>query len=208
LSQAPQNQPRQTFFEFREEARAFARSFSAMIQARVREGQPIPEQNVFHYTHGRTWDHPQSSGEGEMQTLSAEMEVGFADLMGGRLEAFPETVEHVSEQMRSHFFRMMYDTISEGAAKVGNVVSALDAGSFAAGFMEALRKIEFGVDRDGNVRMPEFHVGPNVAERFMAELESQPPEFKAEVERLKQEKFEAALKREQERKNRFVISPQ
>lgn len=175
------------------------------MQAHVRQGQPIPEHNEFRYAHGRGWGHPGTPGEGEMQTLSAKMEVGFADLMQGRLEVLPETVQHVAGQMKEHFLRMMYEKVAEGAEQVGNVVSAQDAGSFAAGFMEALRKIEFGVDRNGNVSMPEFHVGPGMADKLIAELEAQPPEFRAAIERLKQEKTDEALRRERERKARFAV---
>jgi hypothetical protein len=204
MSQASQQQVRRSFFEFREEVRAFSRSFSAMVRELVRDNSPISEQNELRLTHGRTWDHSQGTGEGEMQTISAEMSVKFADLMEGRLEALRETARNVADQMNGHFYRMMYQTISESAEKVGNVVSAKDAGSFAAGFIEMFRRIEFGVDRDGQVRMPEIHVGPDMVEKFHGELLSQPPEYHAEIERLKKEKTEAALERERERKARFV----
>jgi hypothetical protein len=69
-----------------------------------------------------------------------------------------------------------------------------------------LKKVEFGVDREGNVCLPEMHVAPDMAEKIVNELKSQPPEYSAEVERLKAERSEQALQKEAERKAKFKVA--
>ena len=117
-------------------------------------------------------------------------------------QLIPRFVTHLTEQLQRQFSQMMYATMGEACEVSGNTVSAANAGSFPAGFMEAMRKIEFGVDREGNVSLPAIHVGSN-AEKMIAELEAQPPEYHEEIERLKAEKSAAALQREKERKAKF-----
>lgn len=195
---------RRTFFEFRDEARAFSEKFSTMVRDLTRDESPIPESNELRLTHGRSWDHPGEHGAGELQTMSAEISISFDDLMQGRLAALPEAIEHVATQMKRHFYQMMYQKASEGAEKVGNVASAEDAGSFATGFLEMFRKLEFGVGRNGQVNLPEIHAGPGMAKKILTELEAQPAEYHAEIERLKAEKTASALIREKMRKARFV----
>jgi hypothetical protein len=66
-----------------------------------------------------------------------------------------------------------------------------------------LEKIEFGVDRDGNVTLPQIHAAPNVVDEIHRVLTSQGPDFERRVERVKREKIKAALKKEESRKARF-----
>ena len=69
--------------------------------------------------------------------------------------------------------------------------------------LEMFRKLELGVDRDGNVSMPQIHVGPELYARLPEEMSKVPPELSAEIERVKAEKIKEALDREAERKGKF-----
>ena len=102
--------------------------------------------------------------------------------------------------MERQFAFNIYGLVNTAAEKTGNVVDARAAGSIAKSMLEILRKIELGVDRDGNVSMPQIHVGPEMFQRITKELENVPPELKAEIERVKAEKVQAALQGEADRK--------
>ncbi len=192
------------FFEFRQELDVFGESILEKLQ-QVQEQvfqTHLSQQNTQRYSHGRSWTHRANPeiGTGHMQTASSSWEVGFQEIVDGNLSAIRRCFSQVAEDMQRQMMQMLYSTISEACNKSGNVVTG--GGSFPIRFLEALGKIEFGVDREGNVCIPEVHVGAD-GHKLIAELEAQPPEFHQEVERLKDEKNAAALQREEQRKARF-----
>lgn len=195
-----------TFFEMRREAQGFDQSLAEIIRSVRRGGveDMVSEQNVQRFTHGRRWNHRSNphTVDGEMQTLSAEGSTPFAGIVEGDLTLIPRMINSIAAQMTAAQMRMLYDTLSKSCDENGQTVSAAELGN-AAAFLAMLRKIEFGVDRDGNVSMPQIHAAPGTAKAMMAELEAQPPEFQAEVEWIKAEKSKEALERERLRLSRF-----
>lgn len=189
------------------EAAAFDKALLAVVRELHRTGvsERLSEDNISRYSHGRRWSHRASpyAIDGEMRTHSAEWESGFEELVALDLTLIPRFVEAMTGQFRRQFSEMMYSTVAEACDRSGNVVSAQNAGSFPAGFLEAMRRIEFSVGRDGTVSLPEIHLGSGTAQKMIAELEAQPPEYHAEMERLKAEKIAAALEREAVRKAKF-----
>ena len=69
--------------------------------------------------------------------------------------------------------------------------------------LEMFRKIEIDVDRDGNVSMPQIHVGSDMYERVTTEMQNVPTELAAEFEQVKAEKIRLAHEREVARKAKF-----
>jgi hypothetical protein len=104
--------------------------------------------------------------------------------------------------MESGFMRTLYETVSSAVQEVGNVVDAKGKPTPDV-FLEMLRKIEFGVNRRGEVTRPEIHVHPETAPGLIKALEDAGPAFQAEVDRLTAEKEAEALAREARRKARF-----
>lgn len=198
-----------TFFEMADEASGFERAFTKAISVLKRGGMQsmIAEENIQRFSHGKRWNHRANphTVDGEMQTMSVEWATPFQEIVDGDLTLIPRAIQSISEQMHGAQMRMMYKTLSDVCDANGQTVDVAASGSNAAAFLDMLRKIEFGVDRDGNVSMPQIHAGHQAAEKMIADLEAQPPEFAAEVERLKAEKSEAALARERERRSKFKM---
>lgn len=190
----------------RREARGFDEAFAGFIRMAKRGGveRMVSEENVHRFTHGRRWNHRSSpyTVDGEMQTVSAVGETPFAAIVEGDLELIPRLVNSIVEQMNTAQMRMFYDTMSKSCDDHDQVVTVDDQGN-AAAFLEMLRKIQFGVDRDGKVSLPQIHAGRDAARAMIADLEAQSPEFKAEVDRLIAEKSEESLERERLRRSRF-----
>ncbi len=108
--------------------------------------------------------------------------------------------------MKRQFFEMLYGTLSETCDEHGQTVSVDPEKGFPAAFLEMLEKIEFSVDRQGNVSLPEMHVGAEMGAKLIAQLEAQPQEFKDQIELVKARKSSDALEREASRKAKFLTT--
>jgi hypothetical protein len=202
------NQSPPEFFPFHREVRAFQQSELDLIRETQRQfvSSQIPEENTHRYQHGDRWLHPANPEiePGNVRQMSVETSIKFDDVISGDITTVPKTVASVLEGMQRQFYEMLYQTISDSCDRTGNTVDSKEhGGSFAKGFLESFRRIELGVDRQGNVTMPEIHVGGDAA-KLIRQLEEQPPEFHSEFERLKAEKQQAALEREALRKSKFL----
>jgi hypothetical protein len=204
--------PRFWCFERKEEERAFESSVMALLaqlQKRSRETF-VSEQNVLRMNHGSNWVHSARAPEPEvtMHKISAEYSIPYKDIVENDLGLIARTILPLSQEMEKQFAHNMYGVVGAAAEKVGNVVDARAAGSFAQSMLEMFKKIEFGVDRDGNVSFPQIHVGTETFERISKEMQNVPPEIEAEIQQIKAEKIQAALNREIERKAKFRTTDQ
>lgn len=168
----------------------------------------LPGDNVFGYTHGTRWhtrtaETKDENEINEMQTHSTEVKIPFQDIIDNDLEALARYKNTLVSGMMQELMSVMYQTVNESTKRTGNVVDAKGGGFKVEQFIEMLEKIEFGVDRNGNISFPEIHAGPELAEKMLSELSAQGPEFEKRVQEITQEKSEAALKREVERKSKF-----
>lgn len=165
----------------------------------------VSEHNVLRMNHGSNWVHSARDPEPDtsMHTISAEWTIPFKDIAENDLGLIGRTILPISEEMEKQFAQNMYGVVGAAAQKVGNVVDAKTTGSFGHSMLEMFRKLELGVDRDGNVSMPQMHVGPDLYARLPEEMSKVPLEINAEIERVKAEKIQDALDREAERKAKF-----
>ena len=165
----------------------------------------VSEHNVLRMNHGSNWVHSARNPEPDtsMHTLSSEWTIPFKDIAENDLGLIGRTILPVSEEMDKQFAQSMYGVVGAAAQKVGNFVDAKTAGSFGASMLEMFRKLELGVDRDGNVSMPQMHVGPDLYVRLPEEMSKVPPDINAEIKRVKAEKIQDALDREAKRKAKF-----
>lgn len=178
-----------------------------IAQARTR--QYVAPENTQRFNHGGRWVRAAAETgdlDGNLETMSAGFEISFKDIAENNLSVLPKLTAAVTESLERQFTTSLFSKVSDAADGVGNVVQAPGHESIAAAWLEMMRKIEFGVDVEGNVSLPTCYVGTDFGPKLMAELEKQPPEFREELERIKAEKSEAALAREAERKAKFKSS--
>lgn len=194
-------------FAFRAKTRAVDKSFTRMVGelcANARDQFMNPE-NTQRYRHGRSWvahyaEEPQEATT--MMEISHEMAISTQQIVDGDFRLFEKHLNELASGVHASFMRGLYQTIGDGAERAGNIVSAKEKPN-AEAFLEVLEKIEFGVNKDGQVSLPQLHVSPETGQKMLADLEAQNEDFKNRVERVKAEKTEAALQREAERKARF-----
>jgi hypothetical protein len=200
-------QRRRVPFPDRQPSRAFNDRFERVLEEahRMSVDEMIPPENRHIFYHGRGWTQQRPDGTElttQVEAHTAETTLKFDDLIGAKLSVLSEQVASVTEQMRGEFMRSVYARVSESVEQVGNVVDAKGKAPPEA-FLEMLQKIEFGVNRKGEVTRPEMHMPPDVVPKFVKALEDAGEEFEAEVARLMAEKEAHALKRERERVARF-----
>jgi hypothetical protein len=159
----------------------------------------ISPENHLAYKHGAAWDHPANdfSEPGKMEEFRAEYSVPFQRIVDADMTLLTESISSIGEQMKNAFVRSIYQMVNEACDRSGNVVTGK---TLPESFLEALEKVEFSVDAEGNVELPQFHVGNK---DFVRILEEQPEEFGKHVEEIKQRKSKQALEKERERKNRY-----
>jgi hypothetical protein len=166
----------------------------------------VAPENKLRLHHGRSWGgggQDTGSSEGTFKMTSAETMVPFESVLRNDMTALPHYIATLAETIVGEMKRNVYATVSAASERVGNVVSVKDAGSPAQAFLQMLQTIEFGVNSKGEVSLPAMHLSPEMHKKMLDDLSAQGPEFQAEVERIKKEKTAEALRREQERLDKY-----
>ncbi len=197
-----------TYFPYDAEAAMFNDAVTRALVGLQKQivAEYLPPQNTQRFRHGRAWRTPANSEalDGQFQTHSAILETRFDDIIKNDLAVIERNFNQVRETMHKQFAEMFYSTVTAACNQSGNIVDAQAAGSLEEAFMAALEKIEFGIDKDGTVHIPEVHVSPGLGDRMLAALESTSQEYQDRIEALKARKTAEALARETERKAKFV----
>ncbi|MBB4215250.1 hypothetical protein FHT79_002419 [Rhizobium sp. BK212] len=195
-------------FKYRSRIREFNEAFTRQVAAELqkRRDELISPRNAQKFSHGRMWKtKPTEHGDeaGEMQAHSFELLSRFDDVVNHNLAKFVEARTRMVEGLMAQFQASLYQTISQSTEKSGNTVVMGPDRSPAEAFLAALEMIEFGIDENGEVSLPQFHMGREGFEKTMADLEAQGPEFTERVDKVKAEKSERAREREKERLAKF-----
>lgn len=138
-----------------------------------------------------------------MHSISSEWLIPFRAIADNDLGLIARSIFPVCEDMSRQFVQNMYGAVGAAAGRVGNIVDAKDAGSVGASLIEMMSKIELGVDRDGNVSMPQIHAGPEAYDKLVDAMQNMEPDEAEKFERLRQEKSQQALDREAKRRAKF-----
>ena len=195
-------------FRFKQRVEDFSHAVDEDVVSALRDARSsiIPSDNVYGYSHGTKWrTQPTEDGDssGELQLHSFEFAMPFERIVNNDVAAISDYKDEIIQRLMDGFMRMMYETVNAATEKTGNIVSTKGGPFKAEYFIEMLEKIEFGVDRQGNVTLPEIHTGPGVTEKMLTELSAQGPEFQQRVEEIKARKSETALEKEAQRKSKF-----
>jgi len=182
-------------------------SFGQLLQGQHQKAIAhfFPPENTQHYKHGGGLEHPNSPEVvSNIQQMSTEAITKFDDLIQHRVDTMFSTLNEVSNAMTAQMMQFFFGTISDVCDTTGNVVDAKAEGSTAEAFAAMIEKIEFGVDKDGNVSLPQIVGGSEFAARMEADMKSAPPELLARIEQAIMMKVEQAQAKEVERRAKFV----
>jgi hypothetical protein len=197
-----------TPFLYRSRSKEFNEAFTRQVAADLqkRRDQLISPRNAQKFQHGLTWktkptEHADDAGE--MTAHSVEVLSHFDDVVNHDLAKLVKTKNSIVEGLMAQLRASLYQTISQSTERTGNIIVVGPDQSPAAGFLAALEMIEFGIDENGEVSLPQIHLGREAYEKTIADIEAQGPEFTERVNQVKAEKSQLARQRESERLAKF-----
>jgi hypothetical protein len=166
----------------------------------------INPENALSFAHGGRWledKGPDEVGESGFVEHGHELVLQLQDVVAQKLDVLPHYVSDIVSTFTKSFIKSVYDKIEEVTDRTGNVVDQKKHASPAMAFVEILEKIQFSVDREGNVSRPTLHLGKEAHEKLHASLEAGGKELKAKIEEITKRKEAEALEREQARRKKF-----
>jgi len=194
-------------FPFDTQAELVMKAFMNATKERLDQArrQVGGSDEVQRFSHGGSWQSHHSYAPDrvdQMQTIEHETRLRFEDIMEGRLDVIERTVDEISNSMADSFAKAFYQMMSDTCEESGNVIDG-STGSLGEQMLKAIEQVEYSVDRDGQVSLPEFRMHPSVAKRLHSDPSLQEPALLARVEEIKKLKTAQALAKEAERKSKF-----
>lgn len=191
--------------EFVDKFNESLRSFLYVLQQSAMKKYVNPE-SAQRLKHGASFTNPAAPQvyNGGIETHSTLFNISLDSIIAHDVSILGESFNSFQENMGAQFARMIYASVSKVCDQTGNVVDAKKTGSIQLAFLEMLEKIEFIADRNGEVKLPEIHMGTDALKAFEKSMKESTPEYVALVEDVKARKTAEALNKEVERKAKFV----
>ncbi|MFJ7788958.1 hypothetical protein [Pseudomonas sp. NPDC096925] len=166
----------------------------------------IPLENAQRLKHGGAFQNPAAPQvlNGGLEAHSSQINLPYESVAQHDISAMERCFKDFQDQMGTQFAQMFYRSISNACDHSGNVVDASKSGSLQQAFIEMLETVEFGVDKSGNVALPEIHVGKEGFDKLNKMMIEATPEDRKIIEEIKERKSKEALERELQRKAKFV----
>ncbi|MCT8951462.1 hypothetical protein MN546_03205 [Pseudomonas lundensis] len=161
--------------------------------------------NVQRFSHGGSWQSHHSYAPDrvdQMQTIEHETRLRVEDIMEGQLQVIERTAEEISSSMADSYAKAFYQMLSDTCEESGNFIDG-SAGSLGEQILKAIEQVEYSVDRNGQVSLPEFRMHPDLAKHLHSDPSLRDPVLLAKAEEIKALKTAQALAGEAARKSKF-----
>lgn len=165
----------------------------------------VSEDNMHSFQHGRRWLilRENETEESSFKEVGVDLTVEYEKILNNEISHFFQFLDTFVEGFNNQTTQSMYQTISDSCDKVGNTIDRKNFTSDAEAFLAMIKKIDLCVSDDGLVHLPQIHMGSGKAEKFLQHLEEQGEAFKLEVDKIIEEKTQAAWQREEQRLDKF-----
>ena len=195
-------------FPASEASEGFTRSLEELTQALVDQNRArfIPPENILRFRHGEGWNIRRADASedvGSFKEIEVLQSIGKDRIISNDLTALLEFVRATVKELSERNERLIIETIAQAAEQSGNEVPASEVGSPAESYLEALKRIKFSADREGNVNMPQLMLPPEDEKKLQEDPRGQGPAFDLEVEAVKLEKGAEAVREELNRLSRY-----
>jgi hypothetical protein len=194
-------------FAYRSESRRFGEALLKIAVDAQKEqlSAYISRENIQSFHHGRGWLTIREEGaeESTLDKHGIELEINYESIVSNDVQRLFDFVGSFVNGFTQQMVEKMFSIVSDACDKSGNVVKGSDHASNAEAFLAILKKVEFSVNENGQVEMPQLHMPPGEAKKWLDELNAQGPEFVEEVEKIKREKALAAIEKEKARLSKY-----
>lgn len=197
------------YFSFTNRQKEFGVALNECIYELVKKSNDhlVPSRNTLIYHHGSgsisTYSNYRTTEAATFEPHETIMEIQNVDIREHNTQALSNFINRLVNEMHKGFERFTFKRVSEICEDTGRSMDAKDHGSPALTFLNALKSMEFGVDRNGQISKPQFHGGSKALDALFSDLKKQGPSFENEINKIIDEKEKAALRREEQRKDRF-----
>ncbi|CAN7412686.1 hypothetical protein LJR232_002499 [Aquipseudomonas alcaligenes] len=198
---------RQHPFPFDVEANHVMQAFGREVKALLRLEQEtfVDPNNIQRFQHGSAWQSHQSHNPDQVSKLSSHehrIDIKFEDIVLGRISIVQEKIRELATAMSDSFTATMITTLSETCETHGNVVHGGQGPAKA--FMDMLEKVEFGVNRNGEVSLPQILGGVGLSEIITSDKTMNSEEYITKINKITEQKSKEALQKEVSRKAKFL----
>jgi hypothetical protein len=162
----------------------------------------VPQGRVFEGRRNVIVREDGSEDETKIREVSAETRIAADEIRELHLPKLLEKLDATVQEMAATQARHFYETISEGAEKIGNTVDGGGQRFTAELFLQAIERIWIEFNADGSPQMPTIHISPNQTDdvkRTIERLESE-PDLKKRFDAIMTKKREEWRAREADRK--------
>lgn len=194
-----------TPFLYSKESEIFVESLNEFIFKinRQKMSAYMSSENMFTLHHGNSFSSI-ADNESALIKHTVNLDFEYSNIRLYKIEFFYRFIEDFIEQISSQMENTMFKTIGDSCDKSGNVVDTKQKiMTNPEAFLEVLQKIEFSVNKDGEVLLPTMYLHPSKSQKFMEDLKAQGEDFQNKIEEIKKEKSEQALKKEKQRLEKF-----
>jgi hypothetical protein len=195
-------------FPASEASEGFTRSLAESTQALVDQNRArfIPPENILGFRHGEGWNIRRADASedvGSFKVIEVLQSIGKDRILSNDLNALLEFVQAMVKELSERDERLIIENIARAAEQSDSEVSAPEAGSPAESFLEALKRVKFSADKEGNVSKPQLILSPETEKKMREDPRGQGPAFDLEVKAVTLEKEAEAVREELHRLSRY-----
>lgn len=192
-------------FSNKKESEIFAKSLNEFIvKANSKKMSAyMSSENMYTLHHGSSFSSTDNN-ESKLTKHAVNIEFEYSNIRLYKIEQFYVFINDFIEQMSSQMTKTLFKIISDSCDKVGNTIDVKQKKlTNPEAFLEMIQKVEFSVDKNGEVLLPTIYLHPSQSQKFMEEIKTQDGEYSNKIEEIKKEKSEQAIIKENERLLKF-----
>lgn len=139
--------------------------------------------------------HYENEGEHLVTSLSEikiETNMSIDDIINYNIEKFSENIHSLANQRLEQMFKIFIKTMEQITNLTGNITYAQGKPFSIDMILDSLEKLDIGFDDEGNARLPQILVGPDLGEKMknLKMTESQEKRFAKIIEKKKKEFYD------------------
>lgn len=139
--------------------------------------------------------HYESEGKHLVTSLSEikiEAKRSIADIINYDIEKFSENIYSLANQRLKHMYKIFAKTMEKITNLTGNITDAQGKPFSFDMILDSLEKVDIDFDDEGNARLPQILVGPDLGEKMknLKMTESQEKRFAEIIEKKKKEFYD------------------